>query len=85
MRNFALILLTFITLSSCDKENDFGDGYGQSCTCGVVVDRRISDCYELLVESHCSENVKGFCFDQIKWYNYNVGDKICITDGELPW
>jgi hypothetical protein len=79
MKRIILILsISLVSLASCKK-------YEPDCTCGVVTNDALttntdgSTCYSLTVKNDCSGNLKTWCFPASTWYDYAVGDNMCVS------
>jgi hypothetical protein len=81
MKNITLIILLSLSFVSCKKYES-----KQDCTCGVVTNDALTSnsdgsfCYSLTVKNNCSGNLKTWCFSASTWYEYAVGDNMCVSN-----
>lgn len=81
MRKLIYLTALTITLLSCKKYEP-----KQDCTCGVVTNDDLTSnsdgsiCYSLTVKNDCSGNLKTWCFSASTWYEYAVGDNMCVSN-----
>jgi hypothetical protein len=80
MKKVIYLTALILVLLSCKKYEPEPD-----CTCGVVTNDALttssngSTCYSLTVKNNCSGNLKTWCFPASTWYDYAVGDAMCVS------